>query len=157
MADMLVKLYDYSGSPELIRELESAGVRVRRAMAPEKSVVLRWVREQFLQPWADECDKAFSNSPPSCFIAERDGKLLGFSCSEATCKNFFGPTGVDPAARGLGLGKALLDIALRDLISRGYGYAIIGDAGPAGFYEKFCGATSIENSVPGVYKGLLRE
>lgn len=157
MADMLVKLYHFRGEPSLLANLEAKGVIVRRAMAPEKSVVLGWVEKNFERGWVDECDKAFSHSPISCFVAVKDEKMVGFACIEATCKNFFGPTGVSEEMRGLGLGRALLQSALEDLRARGYGYAIIGDAGPTGFYERFCGATVIEDSSPGIYKGLLRE
>jgi hypothetical protein len=37
----------------------------------------------------------------------------------------------------------------------GYGYAIIGGVGPADFYVKTVGATPIEGSEPGIYRGLL--
>ena len=37
----------------------------------------------------------------------------------------------------------------------GYGYAIIGGVGPAEFYEKAVGATIIQGSEPGIYKGVL--
>ena len=42
--------------------------------------------------------------------------------------------------------------ALRD---EGYGYAIIGSAGPVDFYNKCVGATVIEGSVPGIYANLI--
>jgi hypothetical protein len=38
---------------------------------------------------------------------------------------------------------------------QGYGYAIIGGVGPAEFYTKTVGATLIEDSTPGVYRGQL--
>ena len=38
---------------------------------------------------------------------------------------------------------------------QGYGYAIIGGAGPIGFYEKSVGAIAIPGSSPGIYKGML--
>jgi integration host factor subunit alpha len=31
---------------------------------------------------------------PSCFIAVRDDRVVGFACHDATFRNFFGPTGV---------------------------------------------------------------
>ena len=33
---------------------------------------------------------------------------------------------------------------------------IIGGAGPIAFYEKHCGATVIDGSVPGIYRGMLK-
>lgn len=155
MADMLVKLYDFECDNELIKKLSEEGITVRRALAPEKSKVLEFAAT-FHQCWADECDVAFGKFPPTCFIAvkEDEKKIVGFACVETTCKDFFGPTGVSEEMRGRHLGKALLHIALEDLKNRGYGYAIIGDAGPEGFYTKFCGAVPIPDSIPGVYKGM---
>ena len=156
MADMLVKLYEFAPDLNLRRKLESKGFTVRRALPPERSTVLRWVAEEFGKEWADECAVAFARQPSTCFIALQEDGLAGFSCCEATCRAFFGPTGVRPDLRRQGLGKALLDIALEDLKARGYAYAIVGDAGPLEFYERYCGAVPIPDSVPGIYKGMLR-
>ena len=38
----------------------------------------------------------------------------------------------------------------------GYAYAVIGDAGPAGFYRKRLDAFEIPGSRPGIYAGMLR-
>ncbi len=56
-------------------------------------------------------------------------------------KGFFGPTGVDESARGKGIGHALLLKTLLDMRDQGYGYAIIGGAGPVDFYQRSVGAT----------------
>ena len=82
--------------------------------------------------------------------------MIGFACHEATCKCFFGPTGVDESFRGMGIGTHLLFACLQDMKNAGYAYAIIGGAGPVEFYEKAVGAIVIEGSVPGVYKDMLR-
>ena len=82
-------------------------------------------------------------------------KLIGFAVYDSTYRNFFGPTGVTKAARGLGTGKALLFVCLYAMKALGYGYAIIGGVGPAEFYEKAVGAKMIEGSEPGVYRGVL--
>jgi GNAT superfamily N-acetyltransferase len=155
MPDMLVKLYDLPDCTEADRKLEDTGIVVRRAIAPEKHVVMEWVRSTFSAAWASECDAAFSNHPVSCFIAVENGKLIGFSCYDATCRNFFGPMGVSAEARGKGVGRSLLLRCLRAMEAQGYAYAIIGGVGPAEFYEKTVGATLIEGSKPGIYKGIL--
>jgi GNAT superfamily N-acetyltransferase len=154
--DMLVKLYAYSSDYVFMQALKEQGVDIRPAIAPEKHVVLNWVREHFGEGWASECDVAFSNTPVSCIIAVKDGKMLGFSCYDATCLDFFGPTGVAQEERGHGYGKALLYAALDAMKAKGYGYAVIGSAGPKDFYRKCCGAEIIEGSSPGIYKGMLR-
>ena len=45
---------------------------------------------------------------------------------------------------------------LHSLKELGYGYAIIGGAGPVDFYAKAAGATVIEGSSPGVYRDGIR-
>lgn len=157
MPDMLVKLYDLPEQTTLLKRLEDAGIVVRRAIAPEKHIVTDWVRRTFNPHWESECAVAFARSPVSCFIAVEGQKVLGFGCYEATCKNFFGPTGVHPDTRGKGIGKALLLACMHAMREEGYGYAIIGGAGPVDFYAKTVGAVPIEGSVPGIYRGMLRE
>ena len=105
--DMLVKLYDLPDSRALREKLVQAGVSLRRALAPEKHKVIAWVKSNFSDYWASEAEVAFSREPVSCFIAVRDGRILGFACHDVTCRNFFGPTGVDPEARKAGIGTAL--------------------------------------------------
>lgn len=156
MSDMLVKLYNLPTSTDLILALKKKGIEIRRPLPPEKHIVIHWIKTNFGDGWASECEKTFSTLPVSSYIAIKEGAILGFGCYEATCKNFFGPTGVLEEARGTGIGAALLLKCLEGLKELGYGYAIIGGVGPAGFYEKIAGATIIEDSSPGIYKDLLR-
>jgi GNAT superfamily N-acetyltransferase len=153
--DMLVKLYALPDSRDALTRLREAGIDVRRALAPEKHKVIAWVRKNFSEGWASETEVAFARQPVSCFIAVDKGKIAGFACHDATCPNFFGPTGVEPAARKKGIGAALLFACLEDMRQAGYGYAIIGGVGPAEFYAKAVGAVAIEGSEPGIYRGLL--
>jgi len=153
--DMLVKLYALPDSRPAYDRLLGAGIVMRRGLAPEKHKVTAWVRQNFSEAWASETEVAFSRQPVSCFIAVQQKKIVGFACHDATCPNFFGPTGVDPNARKSGIGKALLFACLEDMRQQGFGYAIIGGVGPAEFYVKAVGAVAIEGSEPGVYRGLL--
>ena len=156
MPDMLVKLYDLPEF-ESVRQYEArTGVTIRRAIAPEKHVVAKWVGEHFSPAWVSECEVAFSKSPNTCIIATENNKLLGFACYDATTKGFFGPTGVDENQRGKGIGKMLFLYTLYLMRLDGYGYAVIGGAGPTEFYAKTANATIIEDSKPGVYKGMLK-
>jgi GNAT superfamily N-acetyltransferase len=153
--DMLVKLYDLPDSRGLREKLAQAGVSLRRALAPEKHKVIGWIIQNFSDYWASEADVAFSREPVSCFIATRKGAILGFACHDVTCRNFFGPTGVDPKAQKGGIGTALLLACLEDMKHAGYGYAIIGGVGPADYYAKAVGAVPIDGSDVGIYRGLL--
>jgi ribosomal protein S18 acetylase RimI-like enzyme len=154
--DYLVNLSLTRPDPALVARLEEAGIVIRRALAPELELATDWVRRTFGAGWSSEMAVAFSRQPPACFLATQEGRLIGFSCHEATARGFFGPTGVDKAARGKGIGHALLLASLLDLKAMGYGYAIIGDVGPSAFYERTVGATPIPNSEPGIYAGLLK-
>jgi GNAT superfamily N-acetyltransferase len=153
--DMLVKLYDLPDSREMLSRIVAAGISIRRALPPEKHNVLDWVRANFSQAWASEADIAFGRQPVSCFVAVQAKRLLGFACHDATCPNFFGPTGVGASSRGEGIGSALLLACLEDMRHQGFGYAIIGGVGPTDFYSKTVGAIPIEGSEPGIYRGLL--
>ncbi len=157
MPDMLVKLYTLPPLEPTLAQQEAQGITIRRGLPPEKHVVTRWVRQNFSELWASETDVAFGHQPTTCFLALENEQLIGFGCHDATQRNFFGPTGVSETARGRGVGRALLLMCLHAMRMQGYGYAIIGAAGPTDFYTKCVGATIIEDSSPGVYRGLLRE
>lgn len=157
MTDMLVKLYTL---PELEPELtiqKKAGIDIRRALAAEKEIVAEWVGQHFEPAWISECGVAFSRQPVSCFIAVEGDRLAGFACHDATCRNFFGPTGVSDSHRGRGIGRALLLACLHAMAGQGFAYAIIGGVGPVEFYAKSVGAVVIEGSEPGIYGGMLKK
>lgn len=157
MPDMLVKLYELRDNSQQYKKLEEMGIKIIRPMTPNKTKVLDWVSKTFPGGWSDELSTAFTRFPVSCFIAydENEKKILGFAGYDCTYRNFFGPTGVDEAARGKGIGGALFMRCMEAMRDEGYGYAIIGSAGPVDFYKKICNATVIEDSVPGIYKDLL--
>jgi ribosomal protein S18 acetylase RimI-like enzyme len=156
MPDLLVRLYDLPPLEPAIRAVAVRGVAIRRALAPEKHLITEWVAETFSKAWASECDVAFQRQPVACFIAVHGEEILGFAAYDAACRNFFGPIGVLPTFRGQSLGKALLLASLDSMHHAGYAYAIIGAAGPAVFFQKSVGAIVIENSSPGIYRGMLR-
>lgn len=156
MPDMLVKLYAVPSAAPACERLRALGVDVRRGLPPEKHLVTGWVERAFSQHWASEVDVAFANRPVSCHVATREGQLVGFACYDATCRGFFGPTGVAPEHRGQGIGAALLLVCLEAMQAVGYGYAVIGGAGPTEFYARVAGAQVIEGSQPGIYRGMLR-
>ena len=156
VSDMLVKLYDLPLVEEDEHELLQAGLFIKRVLPHNMDRVVRFVRETFGEGWAGECTVAFSNKPTSCFVAVDDEKLVGFACYDATCKGFFGPTGVSEDYRGKGIGKVLLLKSLYAMREAGYGYAVIGwvdEAAP--FYAKTVGATVIPDSFPGIYQRAI--
>ena len=149
MADLLVNLLKLPTA-----EQDS---RVRRAQPWELTPVRRFVETNFSRSWADEMSVGFAHQPVSVFVATIAGELVGFAAYECTRRGYFGPTGVSPAARGKGIGKALLLASLSALREMGYVYAIIGAAGPVHFYQKTVGAIVIPDSEPGIYTDRLKD
>ena len=156
MTDMLVKLYALPEVAPALAQQFKKGVDIRRALLPEKSVVVEWVRQRWGDAWASECEAAFARQPVSCYIAVANEAIVGFACHEATYKNFFGPFGVDSEHQRRGIGAALLLVTLHDMSAQGYAYAIIGGAGPGAFFTRVAGAIPIDDSTPGIYRGMLR-
>ena len=154
MADMLVRLWELPPLEPALAACASHGTTVRRALAPEKPLVLDFARRHFAA-WEAEVDVSFARLPVACFVAVREGAVVGFACHDAIAPDFFGPTGVAEGARGRGAGRALALAALHALRAQGYAYAIVGGVGPAAFYAKAFGATPIERSTPGPYAGIL--
>ncbi len=150
MPDMLVPLYRLPPVPDL-----ADGLTIRPALPFESHILLGFVGRHFSPKWVDECTVALAARPARVLIATEGTRLLGFACYDVTCRGFFGPTGVDPEARGKGLGKALLLAALHRLHGDGFAYGIIGQAGPVEFYQQVCGAVAIPDSDEGVFARAL--
>lgn len=155
MSDLLVRLYDLP-EIEATGRVAAAGIVIRRAFPPERELVLDWVRSNFNPFWASEAALGMSQLPVTVWLAVEGTTLLGFACHDTTAKGFFGPTGVAEAARGRGIGEALLFATLTGMREAGYAYAVIGDPGPVKFYRKRLDALEIPNSDPGHYRGMLR-
>ena len=150
MTDMLVKLYDLPDSAPAIADLAQKGISVRRATPADQAELAAWVAQDF-PAWAKEASQAFDAPAPTCFVAAGNDGLVGFACYDVTAPNFFGPMAVHDDYREKGVGRALLLAALQAQKEQGYGYAIIGGVGPAGFYERCVGATLIDGSTSGIY------
>ena len=155
--DLLVPLYSLPPREDGAASVRDAGIVIRRANPFEGTRVGAFICQHFAQSWADEAAATFARQPISCFLALEEGRIVGFAAYDATRKAFFGPTGVDTAARGRGIGRALLVEALWGLHDLGYAYGIIGAAGPVAFYENAVGARVIEGSWPGIYADLLQK
>ena len=150
MTDLLVKLYELPDPPDVDCE-------IRRALAPERHLVMGWVEEQFTPGWASEAAIAFAGQPINCVLATNDGEILGFACYNTTFLGFFGPVGVSENARGRGIGSALTIRALTALREQGFAYAVIGATKAEKYYQERLNAIPIPDSWPGAYKGLLRD
>jgi GNAT superfamily N-acetyltransferase len=156
MPDLLVPLYRLPPRPD-IAALRTQGVVLRRANTFEMSRVLQFIQTHFTPGWADETAITFARQPVTCLLVLIDREIAGFAAYETTRRGFFGPTGVDPAHRGRGLGTALLLESLWGLADMGYAYGLIGAAGPVAFYQKTVGAIVIPESEPGAYPGVYAD
>src|SRR5690606_28888610 len=114
MSDLLVRLYDLPEF-EATAKVARAGIEIRRALPPERYVVLDWVRSTFSEIWAGEAALGLSQMPVTVWIAVKGDRLLGFACHDTSAKGFFGPTGVAEEARHQGIGEALLIATLRGM------------------------------------------
>src|SRR3954470_8243626 len=104
MPDMLVQLLKLPSVEGLLAQMRNQGIAIRRAHVFEMTQLRDWVAREFSQTWADEVVAGHANKPISVFVAIRAGQVLGFGAYEATCRNFFGPTGVLKDERGKGIG-----------------------------------------------------
>jgi len=169
MADMLVKLYALPDLHPYRTRLAEQGIEIRLAHPIELATISSWIRTHFSERWAREAEVAIARRPIGCYVAvalqphtptaspyELAPELLvGFACYDVVAKGLFGPTGVREDYRGRGIGTALLLACLDAMRTEGYAYAAIAWAGPRDFYAKTVGATVIEGSEPGVYRGTL--
>lgn len=152
MADLLVNLLKLPA----LDNTETSDFIVRRAQPWELTTVRNFIATNFSPKWADEVSVGFARQPITVHIAIIKGELVGFAGCECTRRGFFGPTGVAEAARGKGIGTALLLASLWCLREMGYVYAIIGNAGPVDFYQRTVGAIIIPDSEPGIYADRLK-
>src|SRR5690554_513010 len=106
MADLLVKLYHLTREEPI--GFEKEGIKVHRILPPDVHLLIQFIGEQFDQAWVSEASVASLKVNPSCFIAIKGHRIIGFACYDATAKGYFGPVGVDEKHRGKGIGEALL-------------------------------------------------
>ncbi len=151
--DILVNLYDLPDDTDPTKEMDAKGVHIRRALAPDKSAILDFIRTEFSDGWADEAERALFNFPSSLYIAVMDKKVVGFACYDSTALGYYGPLGVAADKRKFGIGSALTKKCLLAMREKGYGYAII-NAGPVDYYIKTLNAKVIGDH-PGVYSNMI--
>ncbi len=153
MADMLVSLIRIPSIEPGLTKLREQGITIRRPNPWEQHKLRSFIETHFSKGWADEVTVAFSHQPVTCFIALREKEIVGFAAYECTRRNFFGPTGVDPAWERRGIGKSLLIAALQGLQNLGYAYAVIGSVSSEEYYSKTVGGVVIPfEDGDGIYR-----
>ena len=63
MADMLVKLYNIPCSHDIEENLLKKGIRIKKALAPDRSRIVAFSRACAKDDYSDEVQAAFSNNP----------------------------------------------------------------------------------------------
>lgn len=139
--NMLVDLVDNRPLEALIAQQPPTECRLARAATSDKDALLAFLAEHW-PAWRSEASVALANDPPTLHLAWRGEQLVGFSAFE--CNNrgtsWFGPMGVAPDARKLGLGKLLLAQCLKDMAVMDFDQATIPWVGPPEFYTQTVGA-----------------
>jgi mycothiol synthase len=127
--------------PTAFRQAAPEGVTVRRALEPgDVATAVAFCDERFPQ-WVPELVRATEQG--CCHVATDDAtaEVLGFAAHSVNRAGWFGPTGVSPAARGRGVGGALLAACCRDLQIAEFRECEIAWIGPVAFYAKTAGAS----------------
>jgi len=136
--DVPLSVWQPGLTPDALRR-NGTDVELRRATPSDAAALIGFARG-FSDGWADEAARAVQRHRPTAFLALRQGRVVGFACHGVYRDGWFGPTGVDPAERGNGLGEALLRLCLEDLAAAGTEVAQISWIGPMAFYHRTVGA-----------------
>jgi mycothiol synthase len=117
------------------------GVTLRRAVPDDVSALVDFALTTFGSGWAGEITHSVGRERAGCHLAvgEKD-EILGFAAYGSSRPSWFGPMGTVPAARGRGVGRALLLRCLADQKAAGYDRVQIGWVGPVPFYSGAIGA-----------------
>jgi len=113
----------------------------------------QWIAATFGGAWPQEAQAGWN-----WYARDANGNTRGFATYEQRALQYwwldgwldktdvgiFGPMGVDPALRGLGIGTLLTQRALLSLKQLGFARALIPAVGPVEFYERCCGARVVQ-------------
>lgn len=122
-------------------KLRAGGVCIRQAVADQRDAARAWMRQHFPGGWELEVDLTFEFAPIPLWLAWDGDKIVGFAMHGVEMfEGGFGPTGVDEAYRGKGIGGALLLRTMADMQQRGITACEIPWVGPIRFYSNIVGA-----------------
>jgi N-acetylglutamate synthase-like GNAT family acetyltransferase len=99
------------------------------------------------------------SNPSGLFVAEKNGKVIGFAACKALRPEYLGPMGTTASMRGLGVGNVLFKRCLRHMQAVGRNECHISAVSLLRFYRKTVGATvsrifwEMEKPLPGSIPG----
>jgi phosphoribosylglycinamide formyltransferase-1 len=157
LLNLVVELDErFTFSPESMRGLADSipGVAIVPSAVADDAT-LAWIDQEFGGSWSSEAHAGTN------VLAFREGHAVGFATFDPKGLQFrwlrgiaserdvgiFGPFGVAPAERRLGLGRTLLRLALAELRERGYARALVAavsDAELVRYYADVVGARVAE-------------
>jgi mycothiol synthase len=130
---------DLTGDVPEVAPIE--GVTLRRAVPGDLAALVEFTLRTFGSGWAGEITHSVGRDHAGCHLAlDEKGEILGFAAYGSSRPSWFGPMGTVPAARGRGVGRALLLRCLADQRAAGYDRVQIGWVGPVPFYSGAVGA-----------------
>ena len=127
------------------RKLKQEGISFRKASVQEKKAITMWVGEKFSPFWAYEVGLGFSKESTSVWLAEYEGRFVGFAGYSLLEPNWFGPIGVDEEMRGKGIGSVLLYKAMNSLRLSGYRIVTVPWTDLLFFYTQLPGIIAIRH------------
>ena len=128
-------------------QLQSRGIRVRRAQIEDEPAITRLCERHGHGGWAVETSAALHDQPVTVFVAEWDPRpdekdsIAAFATHGVAGPVHFGPMLTAADARGQGIGTVLLKRCLQDWQRAGIARCEIVWAGPLSFYARTVGAT----------------
>jgi len=131
--------------PKRIASISISPFTIRRAKHEDRETVFKWIKTEFSVFWAYEADASFKHVNPKMWIAEENGKIIGFSVYGTLEPHWFGPIGVSTEARSKGIGSTLLFNSLKSMKEEGQRYAVVPWTSHLFFYTQVPGITRIRH------------
>ncbi len=153
--DLIAKLYTLREDPALEASLKEKGIRIKRVMPPDFTLVYDFIRDNFARSWADEALSAMMHG--ACYVAVRDKKILAFGCAGSIAPDYAGPGGTLPEVCGMGINAVIIQKSYRYLKEQGFQYAVSGSVSPEErrIVERIVDVVVVENSKD-AYGNLVR-
>ncbi len=118
---------------------------IRKARQDDRETVFKWIKTEFSIFWAYEADASFKHADPKLWLAEEDGKIIGFSVYGTLEPHWFGPIGVSTETRSKGIGSVLLFNCLRSMREEGQRHAVVPWTSHLFFYTQVPGITRVRH------------